>query len=278
MAHGSAPAQCLVTAFDAAYMPFGAALLASLAASRPEGAHVVVWVLHPGDLGEQDRTALERVARGLEVRWSPVDPALAARCGLTLTGTLGGAAYLRCLTPDLVDAPAGRAVYLDADTLVLDDLSPLFSVPLGGRPVGAVLDWLPSIGDAVAPWADLALDPAAPYFNSGVMVMDLEAWRAEDAGCAVLRRCLADTEHLLAQGRWPQNDQYGLNVVFHRRWAGLAPRWNHFSERAADESPAVVHYVGNGKPWSPKCRPEFAARFRATLAGTPWAGWSGPRA
>lgn len=277
MATGPAPALSVVTAIDAAYVPFGGALLASLAASRGTDTNLVVWVLHPGDIEAGDRTALEGVASGLEVRWCEVDAERSAACGVTLTGPLRGAAYLRCLTADVVEAPTGRAIYLDADTLVLHDITELVEVPLGGNPVGAVLDWLPTVADAVAPWATLALDPTAPYFNSGVMVMDLAAWRAENAGCAVLRRCLSDSDHLLAQGRWPQNDQYGLNVVFHRRWTPLDPRWNHFSERPSEGPPAVVHYVGNGKPWSPRCRPEFTALFRRTLAATPWAGWWGDR-
>ena len=56
-----------------------------------------------------------------------------------------------------------RALYLDVDTIVTGDLGPLFSASLGGCPVGGVRE--PSRSRGV------------PYYNAGVLLMDLFALR-----------------------------------------------------------------------------------------------------
>lgn len=132
--------------------------------------------------------------------------------------------------------------------------------------------FLARTADAVAPWRALRLDPDALYFNSGVMVVDLDAWRAHDIGAEAIRTCLANRDHLIAQGRWPQHDQLGLNVVLHRRWYQLSQEWNYLSEMGFRE-PNVVHYCGGGKPGSPTCQPEFSAWFHDAVDGTAWRGF-----
>jgi len=267
----------LATAFNAAYAPFGAALLASIAASHETASAVAVSVLHPPDLDAGLRRRLDHVARHVTLHWHEVRPATSARHGVRMEGLLGAPAYYRCLLPDLLAGSPDRVLYLDADTLVLDHLGELWRIPMGGAPVAAVQDWLPTVAHAVAPWQSLGLDGTAPYFNSGVMLIDPRAWLREDAGGRVLRRCLSDQQHLVARGLWPQHDQYGLNVVFHGRWKALSSSYNAFTELPA-QNPVILHFVGNGKPWSLKCRREHAARFHKFLARTPWPDWAGPAA
>jgi len=57
--------------------------------------------------------------------------------------------YFRCLLPRIYPGSVDRVVYLDADTLVLDDLVPLWRWPLGGRPVAAAGDLMSVIQDAI---------------------------------------------------------------------------------------------------------------------------------
>jgi lipopolysaccharide biosynthesis glycosyltransferase len=265
----------LATAINARYLPFAAALVSTLAESRAPTTRLELTVLHAGDVADADRARLADLAGGVALRWHVVTADDYARHGLRLAGLLAQPQYFRCVLPDILPPTARRAIYLDADTMVLSDLTELHELDLDGAPVAAVLDWLPTVREAVAPWQALGLDGDAPYFNSGVLLMDLGQWRSEDAGARALRRCLADERHLAAQGQWMQHDQYGLNVVFHRRWRPLAPVWNHFAERPAD-SPRIVHLVGNGKPWNSKCQERFADAFYAAVDRSPWAGWRGP--
>lgn len=117
-----------------------------------------------------------------------------------------------------------------------------------------------------------ATDPGYLPFVA-VLVIDLHAWRASDAGWAAMRHCAADGPDLLADGRWPQHDQYGLNIVFHGRWRALAPTWNYFTY--LPHRPArVLHFLGSsGRPGSPYCHPRYTLAFLTALDRTPWRGW-----
>ncbi|WP_410812239.1 glycosyltransferase [Micromonospora sp. 067-2] len=54
------------------------------------------------------------------------------------------------------------------------------------------------------------------YFNSGVICVDVPAWRAADIGATALSLV---TKHGLS-------DQHALNTVVAGRWTALDPRWN----------------------------------------------------
>ncbi|TGR60217.1 glycosyltransferase, partial [Mesorhizobium sp. M1C.F.Ca.ET.192.01.1.1] len=62
----------------------------------------------------------------------------------------------------------------------------------------------------------LGLKPGAPYFNSGVVVFDMNAVRAD----GLLER----TRKTAIQGS--MNDQNALNVVFEGKWQTMHPNWN----------------------------------------------------
>lgn len=262
----------LATATDVGYLPYVAALGDSLRRTRCPGRRVTLTVLHTGvPIADQHRIAA--VADGVEICWVPVTAELASSRGGELAELAGRPHYFRCLLPDLLPADRSRIIYLDADTLVDGDVGALWSVDLQGAPVAAVLDPLRTIAAAIAPWRERGLDGDAGYFNSGVLVIDLDAWRATDAGWSAIRHCAADREHLLVGGRWAQHDQYGLNVVFHRRWHRLDPIWNYFTFLPY-RSARVLHFLGSsGRPGSRYCHPRYTRVFHDAVDRTPWRGW-----
>src|SRR5437868_6760538 len=82
-------------------------------------------------------------------------------------------AYCRILLPRVLDVP--RLIYLDCDVLVFRDLSELFDHPLSsGKILAAVRDSETlSLSDDSRIVADAMKLPAdAPYFNSGVMLLN----------------------------------------------------------------------------------------------------------
>jgi lipopolysaccharide biosynthesis glycosyltransferase len=262
----------LVTAADEKYLPYLACHLLSLAErGTQEDRKIDVTVIHRG-ISPPEQGALETlVGRRLNVNWVEPQPDLLRRVGAPSEFASCSPHYFRLLTPFLLAAQE-RAVYLDADTIVVEDISPLQFTDLEGLTTAAVRDYLPCVSDAVDNWKELNLAPSAPYFNSGVLVMDLAEWRAQDIAQRVLRVCQENEDHLLAQRRWPQYDQYGLNVVLHGRWKALDPAWNHGTDMAP--SPArIVHYIGNGKIGRPTCDPYFEALFFELLNRTPYRDW-----
>ena len=74
-----------------------------------------------------------------------------------------------------------RAIYMDADMVVTKDLSLLWETLLR-TPVGAVLDahivWMAS-PSMWRPWKEEGLEPLTQYLNTGLILMNLDRWRAE---------------------------------------------------------------------------------------------------
>lgn len=259
----------VVTSCDEGYLPYVAVLAASLAASREPTTEIELTILHPA-VGEWARRQLAEAAQGITLKWVGVDESVYRAVGLEDEPLIQRPHYFRCLIGTVLPRTIQRCIYLDGDTLVRADLYDLWATGLGGAVVGAALDYfLPRTGDAIAPWQELGLDPGALYFNSGVMVVDLDAWRMEDVGTRVLRTCIRYRAQLLAQGKWPQHDQFGLNAVLQTRWHQISQSWNYLSEMPPEE-PRIVHYCGGGKPSSPTCTPQFSAWFYDMLGRTAW--------
>jgi lipopolysaccharide biosynthesis glycosyltransferase len=122
------------------------------------------------------------------------------------------------------------------------------------------------------------------FFNSGVLLMDLDVMRREGCTEELLRYANDNRDALL----WP--DQDVLNAVFAGRWMSLHPRWNVqnsfwswadwaldvFSAadlREAMTSPRIRHFEGPSlsKPWHYLCPLPGRMEYRAVLAETPWA-------
>jgi len=177
------------------------------------------------------------------------------------------------LPPDL-----HRALWLDADVVVEASLAPLWRHPFDGHTIVAVQEFggssLGSMGGTAQTCRELGLDPDAPYFNSGVMLVDLRRWREGRITDEVLAYTRRFSKHVAF------GDQDGLNVVLSGRWASAPLSWNvqvgalrSFARRglpisselrrnwaALHAAPAIVHYAGD-KPWAAGLRSPFRARF-----------------
>ncbi|MEO5805554.1 glycosyltransferase family 8 protein [Devosia sp.] len=155
--------------------------------------------------------------------------------------------YGRLLIDQLLPADVARVLYLDCDIMLQDDVAQIHDIDLQGHPIAAVRD---TLGAFIAGGKDLrakadTFDIADPYFNSGVIVIDVEAWRQA--------RILTQMDALLAQGIMARlyYDQDLLNLVFRNTWLPLPARWNTIEARRAHEptDPAILHYTSKQKPW-----------------------------
>jgi lipopolysaccharide biosynthesis glycosyltransferase len=172
------------------------------------------------------------------------------------------ATYFRLWVAHVVPATAERVLYLDVDVLVRHALEELWSVDLEGHAFAAVQSvHYPFVATrgAVNHWRDLDLDPRTPFFNAGVMMIDLSAWRelgVEDAALEYLR------SPYLGSGA----DQEALNVAVRGVWTRLPPIWNQQTPMLTDDygahlvfstddidaartDPTIVHFQTRPKPW-----------------------------
>jgi len=179
-----------------------------------------------------------------------------------------------------------RAIYLDADMVVTEDLQSLWNTPLK-TPVGAVLDahivWVAS-PSMWRPWREENLQPLTPYLNTGMLLLNLERWREENLTEITLR--------FLEQYSLPCVDQDALNLALRGDFDQLHPRYNSMpyhhlkmlryldtvetDERIGEAitNPAIIHYHRSffGKPWTYGCTHPGRDLWR-TLADEVAPGW-----
>lgn len=133
-----------------------------------------------------------------------------------------------------------KAVYIDPDTVVMRDIQPLLDFPLA-NPVGAM-------GEMHLEFPTNPEFKDAALFNSGVMVVDLKAWRI----LKVLKNIMKATKEFKAYTTG-STDQDVLNVVFKNNWTPLPSTFNYLVNVYPDmdiKDPLVVHWAGRRKPWS----------------------------
>lgn len=173
------------------------------------------------------------------------------------------------LLPGLLPASLDRVFFLDADTLVVDDVGPLWRLDLGGRAIAAAADPAIPRCDAargVKGSARRGIPPRTPYFNAGVMLLDLAAWRDR----RITERAI-DYLHA-TRGRTDFYHQEALNAVAWNDWLPLPARWNlpptagRLFDAAPQGDPAIVHFSGRMKPWRMRVGGRFAGNYAATLA------------
>lgn len=232
----------LGSAVNRAYaLPFWV-MLNSLLANLDPSRIVRLFMLETAPLDPSFRAGIENL---VETHW--VNPAVSL--DLSSSGRYG----LEALCPLMLPAslPVDRVLFLDADLLVLGDISQLWDTDLQGQALGAVVDLampLVSSPRAVKGWSVLGISPNAPYFNAGVLLIDLNFWRNH--------RIVPQALDYLSrhQGCVDFAHQEALNAVAWNCWTRLSPRWNlsaglaHLLKHDSGK-PGIVHFSGRFKPW-----------------------------
>ncbi len=177
--------------------------------------------------------------------------------------------YFRLLAPQLLPN-VDKAIYLDSDLIVNDDLAKLYDYDVTGYKLAATRD-ADTIGQidgydtSVGPYLkeELGMDDPHDYFQAGVLLMNL----------AELRRTVSPEEFLeiSTERMWRWLDQDVLNKVVNGHYLRLPMRWNYLMDwqhlrrthivanapkeirdqyDEAREDPAIVHFAGpDNRPW-----------------------------
>lgn len=269
----------LLSTIDTGYeVPFRVTLQSLL--DHLEAPVSVQWHVIGSGLSPRVRAAIEAQAGGhpVTLNWyetpeSPVDE-------LPVRGRFVPHVYTRIIAPQLLPASIDRFLYLDGDLLLMDSISTLWETDLEGAVIGAVQDMaVPWVSSAmgIGTYRELGFDTRDPYFNAGVYLVDLAAWRKHDTGQRAIDyiKRHGDSINLL--------DQEALNAALHGRWKQLDLRWNliaglagrrHYTLEGVDpdmyhqaiEHPGIVHFAGLLKPWvQPEIGSQWVQQYLQTL-------------
>ncbi|MBC9246394.1 glycosyltransferase family 8 protein [Paracoccus sp. 11-3] len=191
----------------------------------------------------------------------------------------------RLFIPRYID---GYALYIDGDTLVTGDVSPLFDLDLGTTYAGVVRDftllhWLADSevakNERDARLAEVAafMAPAesTEYFNAGILLLNCDQIRADP-------EMQHRIEDVLSASACSHGDQDHLNTLFDGNVTQLDIAWNlswgraqrhhsYFRKLGVAEygaltgRPRILHYHGPQKPWRDPRWDVWSSKGRATF-------------
>lgn len=246
-----------MTASDDGYVHHLAGMLHSASLYHPEARYFLLDNAISSD--NADRLRGFAAAIGIDLTFLPCAALLRDRLNTRLT------TYARLLTPQLLGEDVGRCLYIDADTTIAGSLDDLFYCDMGECPVAATKD----IGNLDLMKKESALhgiELGQDYFNAGMMLIDVQQWRAEN---------IADKAIDYAN-RYPERmvfwDQSTLNKILYLRNKLIDPIWNFFKWSDARElsgPPRIVHYTTLPKPTHWPESP-FAELYKFHRDQTPW--------
>lgn len=262
----------VVCACDVNFTPHMAAMLLSLVENNQRHS-IRIFLLYDGSLPGREKLAAMLCDHPAELSLISIDEALLQR--LYVSNHISKASYARLLMGELLPAEIERVLYLDCDLIVRGDLGDLWSTDLDGKTIGAVREvtgysWHSRLG----------LPPAAPYFNGGMLLVDLRRWRKMDIGPRTLDFAREHPDRL----QW--HDQCALNLILHDDWMPLDPVWNFQTmevgireydlirfrrvNRRIRNAIRVVHFTSDTKPWHYLNYHPFKGEYLRYRRRTPW--------
>ncbi len=142
-----------------------------------------------------------------------------------------------------------KAIYLDADLVVVDDISKLYFTDISDYLVGAVHDQITN-NKAYNAFRGYVTDAVGvhytKYFNSGMLLMNLNMFRRENIESKFI--------HLLNKYNFDTvcPDQDYLNALCRDKVKYLNIGWNRMpipNENFKEEDIKIIHYNSFDKPW-----------------------------
>ncbi len=134
-----------------------------------------------------------------------------------------------------------KAIYLDADSIVLADIAYLYDIDLKGNLIGAIWDYFVCHTPQIINYAEGSVGMGHnKYVNSGVLLMDLSKMRAMKFSQRFLN--LLQRYHL----RLIAPDQDYINAIARNRILYLGDEWNVQSTMPSSVKPKLIHYNTRG--------------------------------
>jgi lipopolysaccharide biosynthesis glycosyltransferase len=172
--------------------------------------------------------------------------------------------YGKLLLARVLPASVERVIYLDCDTVVLTDITKLWRLTNEIPLLAACPDM--HVNGPMSEYKErIGMQPGAPYFNAGVLVLNLAAWRE----AKIIAKLSDVAKNLPKLSRF--YDQDPLNVLLAGQTTQLPATWNvQMSVEPRIAHPLIVHFCGTKKPWQLGYDGAGGDLYRAAKRNSPW--------
>ena len=197
--------------------------------------------------------------------------------------------FYRLFLPSMLPETVKKVLFIDCDTLVMQDLTPLWEMDMGDK-------WLYGVDDCrgEAYRTNLGLKPEDNYINNGVILVDLEAWRKNNVEEMFLQYIRTNQGDITFVDQGVQNgvlSKLGRSGLLHPKYNCMtiffAFNYKNLIKlrkppvpgdpaqyQEAVENPAIVHFQScfrmSIRPWVEGCKHPYAKNYLEYKTKSPW--------
>jgi lipopolysaccharide biosynthesis glycosyltransferase len=243
---------------DKQYLQHLGVLIASLFENKTCSGNVIYHILHD-ELTEPDKALFVSIEKKYHTTIVFHDVAHLSQQyeHVVRYGHVSRAGLYRLSIPDIFASELKKILYLDCDIIINGDISDLWKTDISNYVIAATEDAIPFHRHQA-----LMMPEKSLYFNSGVLLINIEKWIQLDITDKILKFMIDFPERRM------YNDQDGLNALLYNDWLRLPPKYNQqsalhylpckrlvYSKKEYTEAlkrPVIIHYTGvikNTKPW-----------------------------
>ena len=199
------------------------------------------------------------------------------------TGGWNPIVLARLVLDKLLPEEVEKVLYLDGDTINLAPLDEVWNTDLEEKVLGACIE--ATVNKKQKENLGMLY---LPYINAGVLLINLELWKKNKIGQIILNYYKDNRGSLFA------NDQDAINGTLKKEIFYLNPRYNFYNiywfypyktlkqlmgdayyytkteVEYAIKNPAIIHYLGEERPWRKGNKHKFKIQYEKYLSMTPW--------
>lgn len=261
--------------FDENYLRPVYSLISSLITNHPSG-QIQIHAIAEG-ISDEEKDRITRFIKnsGNRISYYTINQSHVKQ--FVLTNQWTSSVYYRLFFTMLIPKPILRLLYLDSDTIVINSLWPLYTTILDKYPVAAVYD------NYVKTQPLLNIVEEGEYFNSGVLLIDVEKWKQQKISEHAFNYLQQHPENILFV------DQCALNVVLRNNWKKLDCRFNLMYSFLPEtigkkqlyefmKDNVVIHFTLQ-RPWQMLCKNRLRSLYfhylkRSGVKNLRWHGYS----
>lgn len=227
---------CIVLISDTNYIDYAAFLSFKLRELESDLPKIFVLTI------DVEEKLFEETFKNIPATQIHVDMSQIRRMGVVNWNHVSVATYVKILIPLLISETYTKCIYFDIDVFPLRSIRSLIEFPLHSAVAGTQF--------ANGENRDLFGTDDATYFSTGLMLINLAQWRANNFTLKLLQ--LLNENPLLLR-----LDADLINLLFREKWQPLPPSFNYMAELALNGylgdvgiDPMIIHFVGPRKPWT----------------------------
>lgn len=254
-------------------------MIKSLLDHHPNG--ISIHAVTDPDVTSHDKERICSVVNEYEkssITFYDVDPFILLQLPRAKNKRFDRSVFYRLFLTSILPSTVTKVLYLDSDTLVVGDLSHLFNLGLGVG-IAAVLNQ----SQNSEYFQRLNITKSQYYFNSGVLLINLEWWRTHEIekkiigyikeNAAILKNPDQDVlNYFFTQSRIILPLKYNVQSAFFYK-----EKYIELDEKMKDEvkkaiiNPVIIHFTGWDKPWMRTCSHPYKDEFLRYKSQTIWA-------